>query len=129
MYLAQLNQEERLAFLSLARHLVARDGKLQSSEQELLQALAAEMGIEVDEEEDLAFLDAVSAFETRRSRRIAALELITLAHVDERYHEEEIRFLKDLFHAFEIPLEQMEAYEAWVKRYLAVIREGAALTD
>lgn len=118
MFLDMLNHSQRDAFLVLAGRLAVADGEDSPEELEALSALKKEIGIdrEVGMDEILAEIDVV-AFDTHKSRVIAALELLRLAYADEYVHEAEVAEVRDVCVAMGFPEEWLTTMGEWATRY------------
>lgn len=121
MFLDMLNQAERDAFIVLAGRLAVADGEDSAEELEALSELKQEMGIsrEVQMDEILAEID-VRAFDTHKSRVIAALELLRLAYADEYVHEAEIAEVRHVCEAMGFPEEWLTTMGEWATRFSEV---------
>ena len=118
MFLDMLNQAQRDAFIILAGRLAVADGEDSAEELEALSALKQEMGIarDVNMDEILAEID-VGAFDTHKSRVVAALELLRLAYADEYVHEAEIAEVRNVCEAMGFPEEWLSTMGEWATRF------------
>lgn len=118
MFLDMLNTEQREAFLVLASRIAMSDGEDSVEEMEAIDALREEMGLQnnVDMKRVLSDID-VSAFDTHKSRVIAALELLRLAYADEYVHEAEIAEVRDVCEAMGFPEEWLSTMGEWATRF------------
>lgn len=118
MFLDMLNQAQRDAFIILAGRLAVADGEDSAEELEALSELKREMGIsrEVNMDEILAEID-VRAFESHKSRVIAALELLRLAYADEYVHEAEVAEVRNVCEAMGFPEEWLSTMGEWATRF------------
>ena len=126
MFLAQLNANQKQAFLSIAIQLITADGVLDATEQVLFDTMCTEMRIattlnEIAPEIDFAALPHV--FETQTLRHQILLEVLSLAYADNEFQEEEQVLVQKLAEVFSISAEKVTALEAWLKRYLAACQE------
>ncbi|MEX0693444.1 MAG: hypothetical protein WD075_03270 [Rhodospirillales bacterium] len=117
MFLDLLSPTQREAFLVLASRIAISDGEDSSEEMEAIEDLKKEMGIyyDIDIKKILADLD-VSAFDTHKSRVIAALELLRLAYADEYVHEAEIAEVRGVCEAMGFPEEWLSTMGEWATR-------------
>ena len=118
MFLEILNNEQREAFLVLACRIAISDGEDSAEEMEAIDGLRQEMGIagEIDMKNVLADID-VSAFDTHKSRVVAALELLRLAYADEYVHEAEIAEVREVCEAMGFPEEWLSTMGEWATRF------------
>lgn len=118
MFLQSLNEQQREAFLVLASKIAMSDGEDSSEELAAIDSLKTEMGIthNVDIQKVLAGLD-VSAFDTHRSRVVAALELLRLTYADEYVHEAEVAEVRDVCTAMGFPEEWLSTMGEWASRF------------
>jgi uncharacterized tellurite resistance protein B-like protein len=88
MYLSLLNPSEKLAFYSLAHALAGAHEGISAEEDELLDAALREMNIAKPEgTADLA--EACAQIQSEQSKRIALLELMLIALVDDDFADSE----------------------------------------
>lgn len=121
MFLDMLNHSQRDAFLILAGRLAVADGEDSAEELAALTELKREIGIEreVAMDEILAEIN-VQAFDSHKSRVIAALELLRLAYADEYVHEAEIAEVRNVCVAMGFPEEWLSTMGEWATRYSEV---------
>ena len=96
MFLNQLNQNEKEAFMSLSVHVANANGILANEEKEMIQEYCREMGIDSFDEKDIASMDNVLAvFEQSdlRIKIIVLLEILGLAYADGEYEDSEDNFV------------------------------------
>lgn len=118
MFLEMLNLQQREAFLVLAGRVAIADGEDSQEELEALSDLKVEMGIDRDVgmDEILSEID-VSAFDTHKSRVVAALELLRLTYADEYVHEAEIAEVRNVCEAMGFPEEWLTTMGEWATRF------------
>ena len=96
MFLNQLNQNEKEAFMSLSVHVANANGILANEEKEMIQEYCREMGIDSFDEKDIASMDNVLAvFEQSdlRIKKIVLFEILGLAYADGEYEDSEDNFV------------------------------------
>ncbi|MCK5058918.1 MAG: hypothetical protein KAT34_19890 [Candidatus Aminicenantes bacterium] len=128
MFLNNLTEEQKKAFLSIAMKIIGADGILETRERKMIETMRYEMGLY--NETDLPkgdIEDIAKAFDTRKSRVIVMLEGIALAYADEDLGEEEQKILRALALVFEFSEEEATAVENWVKRYKDLHQEAVAM--
>lgn len=126
MFLADLNHEQRRAFLSIARAMTEVDG-LKEEEEQLLRFFEIESGVSLDDAPDGDPTTFTSLFEDRRSQVSLLLELIGLGYTDAEYTEAEAAFVRTFAEAFSIPTEELDVFENWVLRQLSLYEEAESL--
>ncbi|MBP2312930.1 hypothetical protein [Azospirillum soli] len=128
MFLAQLEERQKSAFLVLADTIIQADGAVAHQEAAMLAAMKAEMGLPAAVQPDgRSITDAASVFDTRATKVAAVLELIGLSLVDGHVHDREASALETIVAAFGLPPTEFEVLRNWVVRQFALMREAAAL--
>ena len=90
MFLDELDREDQLVFLSLARSMIAADGVVTSEEQQMLDDAVEEMGLEEGAPiEQRTVEDACAAITSPSAQAFTLLELVSFALVDGDYAEHE----------------------------------------
>jgi uncharacterized tellurite resistance protein B-like protein len=127
----RLTADERRALLFLLTSLALSDGKLSDSEVRFVQRLALPIGVQVGDL--LAEVDGQSAEAlcARLSRplaaRIAVLELVRLAHVDDVYAHVERKAIATVAALLGVEDERLAQLEAWAQREWELRAEVRAL--
>lgn len=100
MFLMQLHSEQKYAFMTLARNLVAADNVFTPDEQAMMEQYRQEMGLENDG--DVSSEQAIACFSsaTGNIQKKIMFELLALAYADTNYSSEEQMYLKKLLTAF-----------------------------
>jgi uncharacterized tellurite resistance protein B-like protein len=121
MFLEMLNEKQKESFLILASRVAMSDGEDSAEEMDAIEALRQEMGVQtdIDMRKVLADVD-VSAFDTHKSRVIAALELLRLAYADDYVHEAEIAEVREVCEAMGFPEEWLSTMGEWATRFTEV---------
>lgn len=129
----RLTGDERRALLLLLTSVALADGKLSDSEVRFVRRLALPVGAEVGEL--LAVVDGVTedALCARLQRpiaaRIAIVELLRLAHVDDVYAHVEERVIHRLATRLAVGDERLRQLESWVRREWELQAEGRRLVE
>ncbi|WML23899.1 hypothetical protein [Neobacillus sp. OS1-33] len=100
MFLAELQAEERKAFLELASLIAKIDGKVSIFENSILIKYQKEMGFEDYKIKGLEIGEILKEFKTERSKNIVLTELLQLIYSDGVFHDQEsetIQFIKSYF--------------------------------
>jgi uncharacterized tellurite resistance protein B-like protein len=129
----RLTADERRALLFLLTTVALSDGKLSDSEVRFVQRVALPLGLEVGEL--LAHVDETNVEElcARLTRpvaaRIALVDLLRLAHVDDVYAHVEADVIHQLATRLGIDAARVELLEAWVRREWQLLAEGRRLVE
>lgn len=118
MFLAQLTDPEKRAFLKLARDLVALNGVV-AAETEMLAAACREMGLPAEAGLELGFAEACRAFATPRARKIALMELMLLAKSDGLIQHQETDLAVQVAGAMGLGEDAL----AWSRRWAELVLE------
>lgn len=119
MFLNQLLEEQKLAFLALCLKLIRSDGVSDPREERSFLAMRQEMGLWQQARlpqgsvEDLA-----RCFTDRQSRRIVMLELLGLVYADGRFSDTERQLLRGLARLFAIDEDEASSLENWAVRQI-----------
>jgi uncharacterized tellurite resistance protein B-like protein len=131
MFLVHLTPMERTAFVGLAKHLVAADGREGPAETEALRLLEGELGTPV------AGIPAVepssevlATFASTASKAALVLELLTLAYADGLPHPDEMEMLKVVASGVGISELKLLEMEDWVVQQIPLTaKANAFLTE
>ena len=124
MFLYELNQDEKTAFLALAKEFIMADQQIYEGERSILALMCAEMSISEDTvipQKDRKEL--FKRFLSRKSRVSAVLEMIGLGYADTNYSVEESEFIKEMTREFRISEADLRAMENWVVRLISLHQE------
>jgi uncharacterized tellurite resistance protein B-like protein len=100
MFLAELQPEEKKAFLELASLIAQVDGNLSIFETSILDKYQREMGLENYKVEGLHISDILKIFRNVRSKNIVLTEILKLIYSDGVFHDQEresVRLIKEYF--------------------------------
>ena len=129
----RLTADERRALLFLLTSVALADGKLSASEVRFVQRLALPVGIEVGELLSTVDSEHEEALCARLSRpvaaRIAVVELLRLAHVDDVYAHVEERAIHGLATRLGVDEARVHELESWVRREWQLHAEGRRLVE
>lgn len=115
MFLCELNQKERVAFVNLVEVFAKVDQVFEKEEKELIEDYLGEFTLEKEVIGTLNLEEIKETFKnsTERVKKIVCFELVILALVDGEYEDEEIDFLKEFAKAIGVDgrkLKLMEGY-------------------
>lgn len=128
MFLGQLDERQKTAFLVLADKVIQSDGTVADPEETMLSFMKSEMGLpRASRPDGRSVEDAAAAFDTRAAKVAALLELIGLSMADGDFHDDEATVLKAITDAVGITHTEFEVMRNWVVRQLALVREASAL--
>lgn len=130
MYLNQLTDSDKAAFLALATRMVMADGRVLEHEEALLKFVRHEMGdgITASMEQLMGTVDA-GAFSGPRARAIVLMELLTLSYVDDQHHVDEAHVVDQVAAAFGYDAAYLESLHAWARQQAAQMRAAFQLMD
>ncbi len=126
MFISDLNQKERGAFLELAQKIVCADGKITAEEREMLEALEEEAGeVERLGVENLMVFDICKIIGSKEARAKTMLELTSLAFVDGDYDSKEKELIAEIGKAWGIDRMDVLRSEDWGKLRVQLAAEAA----
>ncbi|PLT28649.1 hypothetical protein [Peribacillus deserti] len=114
MFLAELDSEERIAFIELAALIAKIDGDLSIYESPILTKYITEMGLESYRLRGLGIENILEQFKSERSKNIVLTEIFQLIFSDGVFHDEEqesIRFIKE---HFGFDSSEFESFKGWI---------------
>ena len=125
MFLHLLNETQQTALLAIAKQFIEVDRHLADEEQNLLELMYAESGLDFDTElpqGDVASL--LPAFDTRQAKAAALLEIIGVGHADQTFHGDESAFVRKMAQGLGIAEDEVRRMESWVERQLQLAQEA-----
>ena len=126
MFIENLTENEKAAFLGLAQKVIRADGVLAPKE-ELLLASWSSLGVHSPMDGTVERL--ASIFSTRRSRVSALLELLGLAFADGKYRRTERTLGAEIAQALGFTESELIAMENWVIRQVALVEEAVGFWE
>jgi hypothetical protein len=115
MFLKDLDDKEKKAFLYLAKKLVLIDNKLMASELSLLKNLSEEMGILVKDALEIDYINELNEiYKTKRSKMYILMELISLGYADNDFCVRENEFISGIANVLAISDKVLLTLEKWV---------------
>jgi uncharacterized tellurite resistance protein B-like protein len=130
LFLDDLTNTEKIAFLDLARMMVSADGIITAEEREMLRDVQVEMGLEVAEDLPTLGIDldgACNSVVSTSTRVKVLLELASFAYVDSDYDERERKFLRGIGEKWQFDEISIIRVEEWASRRVALAREAAEI--
>ena len=125
MFLYELEQNQKEAFICLAHVVVVSDGELSSGEQLMMGELKREIGLSSEFEPHYMAIDGIGEiFNTKSSRVATIIALIRLGYADGAFEIEELFLLRQISVIFEITESDFNIIENWVRRLIALEKEA-----
>jgi len=126
MFLDQLSNPEKFAFLNLAHYIARIDGEFRAKEADLIRIYCSEMGIEDTSfnEKNFDLDETLGRFMTSKSQKIMLLELMILIHTDDKYDLFEHKIIDKIAYILGIDDTRIELYGHWGKAISALYAQG-----
>ena len=122
MFLENLSDGEKAAFLGLAKKLIEADQILSPKESQLLASLTETAGVAAA----TGSVEALAAtFHTHKCKASALLELLGLGLADGEYHPAEAFLVAEVASAFGFAEEELAWMESWVIRQASLVEEAS----
>ncbi|MCH6266110.1 MULTISPECIES: hypothetical protein [Neobacillus] len=116
MFLAELQPEEKRAFLELAAMIANIDGNLSIFESSILSKFQKEMGLKDYKHEGLAIEDILKTFKTERSKNIVLAELLQLIYSDGVFQEKENETIQIIKEHFGFDANEFGSFKDWIEK-------------
>ncbi|MBS4216251.1 hypothetical protein [Neobacillus rhizophilus] len=116
MFLAELQPEEKRAFLELAAMIANIDGNLSIFESSVLSKFQKEMGLKDYQIEGLAIEDILITFKTERSKNIVLAELLQLIYSDGVFQEKESETIQIIKEHFGFDANEFGSFKDWIEK-------------
>lgn len=128
MFLGSFTDDQKRAFLVLADAVINADRRLAPQEEAMVALMRIEMGLSPDEPVPvMGEAAAVSAFDSRRARVAAMLELNGLGMADAEMAAEEHAVLTRIGAAFGFSEAETSGQRDWVLRQVMLVHEAGAM--
>lgn len=130
MFLNQLNQREKEAFISLSIHAGKANGVLEENEIVMVREYCQEMELPMYDDKDIAPLsDVYGVFKSsdERIKKIVLLEVLGLIYADGNYDEDEKSFVTNFAEAISLSEQTVEDLTIAIKDYLNVLKRISEL--
>ena len=128
MFLHELDERQKEAFICLAHNVVVSDGELSPGEQLMMDQLRREIGLHEGFEPHYIPVEGIERiFDTRKARVAIIIALIRLSYADGAFEIEEQFLLKEVCSAFEVAGQDFALIENWVRRLIALEKEASSL--
>ncbi len=130
MFLHHLNEEQKVAFLTLAHRVSMSDGEDGLEEIEALEDLKRRMGVTVDPEMSAVLGNLhLEPFDTAKVRAIVLMELLTIVYSDGFLHEGEAQLIGEIAAGLKIDQEQLGKMAEWAMNALDLEADGDSLIN
>jgi hypothetical protein len=129
MFLNELDQNEKVAFLKIAHYAARSDGDFSDDQKNIINTYCFEMQIsDIDYDHNSFNLSEIlKGITNERSQKIILLELMALILSDDIVHKEEKKVIDLMLNTFSIKEELYYIYLEWTKAILAVSEHGKLL--
>lgn len=128
MFLGQLSEKEKMAFISLSVHASNTNGVFAEEEKVMIQEYCKEMGIPFFDADNAISMDEVFAVfkESELSiKKIVLLETLGLVYSDGEFDDSEKEFISECAKKIGLTDEDVEKQTAAIKEYLVVLKKVA----
>lgn len=116
MFLAELQQEEKQAFLELAARVATIDGNVSIYENSILNKYKKEMGLENYKLEGRSMEEILKVFKTKRSQNIVLAELFQLIYSDGVFHDQESESIRLIKEHFGFNPDEYGSFKDWIEK-------------
>ena len=125
MFLNNLSESEKKAFLTLAKEFILVDGVLSPEEEDFIKIMKAEMSIEEGYPDgEKTRKELFDIFSTKKSQIAAVIEMQGLGYANMEYHIQEKAFIKEMADHFNITEAELDGIDDWVVRQVALLYEA-----
>lgn len=125
MFIYDLTEKQKSAFLILAKQLSLSDSKLTSEEERELESMERETGLQIPADaENIDKTTLLGAFDSSKSKISTILELILLGYADGEYSEEENHYIQKIASAFGMTEDELDRYTHWALQQYEVMQEA-----
>lgn len=130
MFLSLLEEKQKIAFIDLAQRLIGSDRKFSSEEIDLFRVMVAEMDLlKVPSPTNRSIAELAESFDSKKSKCVAAIELISLAYADNELAAGEIKMLKEFLWYLDFSEAEISSMQNWVVRKYALVGEAKQLWE
>jgi DnaJ-domain-containing protein 1 len=114
LFLAELHQEEKEAFLELANLMAAIDGNRSIFEETIINKFKKEMDLEDYQLKGLMMEDILKIFKTERTKNIVLAEIFQLIYADGVFHRQESESVSQIKAHFGFDSSEFGSFKDWV---------------
>ncbi|MEH7117288.1 TerB family tellurite resistance protein [Neobacillus vireti] len=116
MFLAELQPEEKAAFLELAVLIASIDGNLSIYETTVLNRYQKELGLLDYQPAGMDIGDILNSFKSERSKNIVLTELFQLIYSDGVFHNHEEEFIRIIKEHFGFDSDEFGSFKDWIEK-------------
>jgi len=116
MFLAELQPEEKAAFLELAVLIASIDGNLSIYETTVLNKYQKELGLLDYQPAGMDIADILNSFKSERSKNIVLTELFQLIYSDGVLHNHEEEFIRMIKEHFGFDSDEFGSFKDWIEK-------------
>lgn len=114
MFLAELEIEEKEAFLELASMMALIDGNLSIYENTIIEKYQKEIGLNQYQIKGLALEEILGRFKNERSKNIVLTEILRLVYSDGIFQDQEKESIRLIKNYFGFDQDEYGTYKDWV---------------
>jgi hypothetical protein len=131
MFLSKLNDNEKKAFMSLARKLVLTDNQIDEFEQNVIDGFMTEMVLSKSHTDFPAWDNALLTLANSANsiKRAVIVELLSVCYANNDFDVEQVKLLDEIRVALGIPTNFTAKAKAWVQKILDVTSQGFNLVE
>lgn len=126
MFLNQLSEKEKMAFVNLCIHAAKANGEFAEAEKEMIEQYCKEMNINflmLEEVMPMEKIESLYQESDNSTKRIVILELLGLLYADGVYDASENKFVNGFVNNIGATENDIKTQEALLKRYLDLTQE------
>ncbi|MDR4945397.1 TerB family tellurite resistance protein [Neobacillus cucumis] len=116
MFLEELEQEEKTAFLELAVMIASSDGNVSIFETTVLNKYQKELELEDYKPTGMAVGEILKTFKSERSKNIVLTELFQLIYADGVFQDEEGEFVRLIKEHFGFEEDEFNSFKDWIEK-------------
>ena len=126
MFLFDLSDTQKEAFLIVGIQFIHADGKVTIEEKKLFELMRREISVEIPPDaREFNRLDLIEAFDTTESKIVLLLELLHLGYIDGEFSQPEHDFLIEFADRLGFTEDQLTTYAHWVLGNIAWQQEAS----
>lgn len=115
MFLDDLTDSQKKAFLIVGVQFIQIDGVVTNEEKALFDLMCREAAVDIPTgAQEIDKLEAIEPFDTPKSKIILLIELLKLGYIDGEFSQPEHDFLMELVNKLGFTQDQLTTYAHWV---------------
>lgn len=123
MFLNQLTQREKEAFLELAHIISKSNGFVDEKEKQLIRQFEQEMGLEGYQIKGMSFEEIISTIQNDYSKKIFFIESLATAYADGEYQKEQEDIIIRLKEEFGYSDQLYRRFKEWMEKLTRLYSE------